>query len=197
MPSEPGGGRVRVSLLLVAASVVLATAGVALEGCGPSIRRTYQSDNAFVRCFDMDYNPGRSIDEKRECWQTWVGEHVYNQPEDKVAYAELRLEEIADGISVPGPPGPDGAFHERPVPPAPDAGVEPAPEPKPEPAEPKPDPVEEGDAGPAELPASDCEASCKKSYVPCSEACAEAAGDECAAACEAGYKSCMRDCFAE
>jgi hypothetical protein len=38
---------------------------------------------------------------------------------------------------------------------------------------------------------------CKKSFVPCSEACGEDEGGGCAAACEAGYKSCMRDCFAD
>ena len=181
-----------------ATGVVSALLAVALVvACGPSLRRTYQSDNAFVRCFDMDYNPARSADEKRQCWQTWLGEYVYNQPEDKIAYAELRLEEIADGISVPGPPGPDGAFDQRPIPPKPDGGVEPEVDEEPEPAEPEQPPaVEEADGGTAELPGSDCEASCKKSYVPCSEACESEEG-ECAAACEAGYKACMRGCFAD
>ena len=179
--------------------LVTAVAIALVAACGPSIRRTYQSDNAFARCFDMDYNPARSTDEKRVCWETWLGEYVYNQPADKVAYAELRLDEIGDGISVPGPPGPEGAFDQRPEPPRPDGGVaaedhgEPAPEEEP--------PVAagetEGDAGVTSLPESDCESMCKRSFVPCSEACAEAESEGCAAACEAGYKSCMRDCFAE
>jgi hypothetical protein len=166
--------------------------------CGPSIRRTYQSDNAFQRCFDFDYNSAKSSDDKRECWSTWLDEYVYNQPEDKVAYAELRLKEIADGISVPGPPGPNGSFDRRPEPvkdvePTGEA-VEPA-----APADQEPDagPAEDGDGGAAELPAGDCEAACKSSYTPCNESCAEAESNECSTACEAGYKSCMRNCFAE
>lgn len=82
--------------------------------CGPSLRRTHQSDNSFDRCFDMDYDPARSIGEKRDCWFSWLDEHVYNQPDDKLAYARLRLDELISGISIPGPPGPPGAFHERP-----------------------------------------------------------------------------------
>lgn len=94
--------------------------------CGPSIRRTFQSDNAFERCFDMDYRPGTTPDDKTACWSTWLEEHVYNQPGDKTQYARLRLDELAKGISVPGPPGPPGSFYERPTL-DPDAGVSAAP----------------------------------------------------------------------
>jgi hypothetical protein len=94
---------------------------LSIPGCGPSLRRTYQSDNAFARCFDMDYNPTVSAEEKQVCWDRFLDRYVYNQPHDKIAYAELRLGELSKGISVPGPPGPPGAFHERPEPP-PDSG---------------------------------------------------------------------------
>jgi len=178
----------------------MAAVAIALVvSCGPSIRRTYQSDNAFARCFDMDYNPARSADQKQVCWRTWLDDYVYNQPDDKVSYAELRLDELADGVSVPGPPGPEGAFDQRPVPPAPepeaDAAVEPDEEPAGEPPAAAAEP--EGDAGVAELPQSSCEATCKRSFVPCSEACAGSGAAGCATACEAGYKSCMRDCFSD
>ena len=49
--------------------LLVVSLGLALA-CGPSLRRTYQSDNAFERCFDFDYNPGKSIGQKRECWET-------------------------------------------------------------------------------------------------------------------------------
>jgi len=93
-------------------ALILVTAGLS---CGPSFRRTYQSDNAFLRCFDMDYTPGITIEAKKLCWKTWLNEHVYNQPGDKINYARLRLDEIADGVSVPGPPGPPGEFDKRPA----------------------------------------------------------------------------------
>ena len=99
-----------------AAFAALAAAAFAVASCGPSFRRTEQSDNAFTRCFDFDYRPGVAADEKTTCWRRWLDDHVYNQPEDKIAYAKLRLEELGRGVSIPGPPGPPGAFDERPVP---------------------------------------------------------------------------------
>lgn len=107
--------RARTGFFLL--SVVLLAAA-----CGPSIRRTHQSDNAFERCFDMDYRPGAPDAEKESCWNTWLSEHVYNQPGDKIRYARLRLDELSEGISTPGPPGPPGEFDRRPDTP-PDAGV--------------------------------------------------------------------------
>ncbi len=92
----------------------IALLAVLLYACGPSIRRTYQSDNAFSRCFDMDYRPASSPDDKAVCWSNWLRDHVYNQPHDKIGYARLRLKELAEGISIPGPPGPEGAFDQRP-----------------------------------------------------------------------------------
>jgi hypothetical protein len=164
--------------------------------CGPSIRRTYQSDNGFERCFDMDYNPARSTDEKRGCWSVWLERYVYNQPADKVAYAQLRLVELDDGIAVPGPPGPEGAFDQRPEP---TQSAEPPVAETPAVDEPAPTAA---DAGVVDIPGSACESACKRSYVPCADACADGAGDAgpatgCAAACGAGYKACMRDCFSQ
>lgn len=174
---------------------------VVVVACGPSIRRTYQSDNAFERCFDIDYNPARTADDKRDCWSTWLGQYVYNQPSDKIAYAELRLEELEKGISVPGPPGPEGAFDQRPEPLATDSadgGVDDAPETAPgETAVAAQVDAGPEDAGLPELPQGDCEAACKRSYLPCSSACADSEDDACSAACEISYKTCMRQCFAE
>ena len=101
----------RESLLMVLSVAIAIALAVA---CGPSIRRTYQSDNAFARCFDLDYRPGVADVEKEMCWKTWLAKHVYNQPGDKTRYANLRLDELAEGISVPGPPGPPGQFDQRP-----------------------------------------------------------------------------------
>ncbi len=58
----------------ISIAVVLGVAIAVVVGmsCGPSLRRTYQSDNAFERCFDMDYNPGLSVDRKTECWTGWL-----------------------------------------------------------------------------------------------------------------------------
>ena len=189
------------SILVGAVLVALILSG---PGCGPSLRRTEQSDNAFLRCFDGDYHPGRALAEKESCWSAWLERRVYNQPADKVAYAELRLTEIVDGISVPGPPGPPGAFHERTVATADGRsapGPEDADEVHVEPA------VGEGDAGIAvegdagtdidsSLPPGDrCARACRHAFEACGVRCGAGGGAECRAACEAGYTSCMRSCF--
>ncbi|MFO8073184.1 MAG: hypothetical protein R6V85_15035 [Polyangia bacterium] len=204
------------SACVTVALVAVAVAGGSWLSCGPSLRRTHQSDNAFLRCFDMDYNPGRSAEQKERCWSEWLEEHVYNQPEDKVAYAELRLEELAEGISVPGPPGPPGSFDERPRP-----GEEQSPEDFAVEVEPRPEPGGEpaaadagasplaaasadagatgdagADSGVADLPGGDCQRMCRNSYEPCLGACRESsAPPSCANACEKAYRACMRSCF--
>jgi hypothetical protein len=87
-----------------------------LPGCGPSLRRTYQSDVAFATCFEADYAPDIDPAQKRECWDVWLSRRVVNQPADKERYARLRLRELDEGVSVPGPPGPPGSFDQRPKP---------------------------------------------------------------------------------
>jgi hypothetical protein len=201
---------------LIVSLIAFAVAGGSWLSCGPSLRRTHQSDNAFLRCFDMDYNPGRSAEQKQRCWSEWLEEHVYNQPEDKTAYAELRLEELAEGISVPGPPGPPGSFDERPRPEEArepeDFAVEVEPRPG---SEDEPDPADAGatplaaagadagtiagagaDAGVSDLPGGECQRMCQSSYEPCAGACRESgAPPSCADACEKAYRACMRTCF--
>jgi hypothetical protein len=173
-------------LLCAAAAVAAAVA------CGPSFRRTFQSDRAFTRCFDLDYRPGVAADAKSACWRRWLDDHVYNQPEDKIEHARLRLEEIANGISVPGPPGPPGAFHERSTPTR-DAE---------EPVE-LPEARAAADGGPDGGPGVDerglaCEEPCRSSLAACRSACGvgrRPGAEACGAGCEDGYRSCMRSCF--
>ena len=62
-------------------------ASIALwSACGPSIRRTYQSDNAFEHCFDQDFDSQTADATKSACWGDWLSKHVYNQPDDKIRY---------------------------------------------------------------------------------------------------------------
>lgn len=100
---------------LAVAFISLALSAVLVTACGPSIRRTYQSDMAFERCFDLDYDPQTPDDTKSECWRVWLDRKIYNQPDDKIKYAEMRRMELAQGISIPGPPGPPGEFFKRPT----------------------------------------------------------------------------------
>lgn len=100
-------------LIIGSALIASAIIGIAVS-CGPSFRRTYQSDASFERCFDMDFNPEESPDLKSQCWREWLDSHIYNQPDDKIRYAEMRRAEIAQGIWVPGPPGYPGTFDHRP-----------------------------------------------------------------------------------
>ena len=103
-----------IKRVLVTACIGLPLGALCLTACGPSIRRTYQSDMAFERCFDRDYDPQAPDDTKSECWRVWLDQQIYNQPDDKIKYAEMRRVELARGISIPGPPGPPGSFFKRP-----------------------------------------------------------------------------------
>jgi hypothetical protein len=167
--------------------LVLAALMAALVwACGPSIRRTYQSDNAFARCFDMDYRPESTIEEKEQCWSTWLEKHVFNQPPDKVGYARLRLREIADGISTPGPPGEPGSFDRRPTE-GPDTGA----------AEPEKEaPDEKVLATTKTAQEKSCEANCKAVADTCSAACTADAGvnEVCRRACDEGEAWCLKLC---
>lgn len=156
--------------------------------CGPSHRRTYQSDNAFERCFDRDYNPAASIPEKQSCWTTWLNEYVYNQPKDKIDYAALRLSELKEKISIPGPPGPAGALNERPKPTAAQRAEQPAKQR----AEQRAKPAAQDKSG-----TDECEQGCKSSRSACEQSCNFDAGvsDQCSEACIAGYRACMSRCF--
>ena len=176
----------------ISIAFVLGVAIVVVVGasCGPSLRRTYQSDNAFERCFDMDYNPGLSVDRKTECWTAWLEKRVYNQPDDKIEYARLRLAELNDGISIPGPPGPEGMFDERPspgeihqpqteglaeAPPMTDGGV--------------------ADAGIPVTPGQNCEMVCKTAFGACAQVCSGSGSAKCKEGCDSGYRACMKACF--
>jgi len=161
-----------------------------LSACGPSQRRTYQSDNAFARCFDRDYNPEISLVQKKNCWSDWLMGRQYNQPDDKTKYAKLRLAEIAEGISMPGPPGPPGSFNERPSPPPQTS----APQSNAQVTE-----KESATSSPAPTSAH-CEEGCRVSFQSCSQECPGETVDAgainpCKNACDKGYRSCMKTCF--
>ncbi|MCP4600344.1 MAG: hypothetical protein GY847_07400 [Proteobacteria bacterium] len=174
--------------------IITVVAAGLVASCGPSLRRTYESDNAFARCFDMDYNPGADKSDKEQCWASWLQKRTYNQQDDKIRYAELRLEELATGVSVPGPPGSPGAFDQRPKP-SNDAG----------PAADKEEMSSKSavaEKGEADLPSGSqstmkCEKTCKESLRVCQGVCATDAGvdQNCLKACDAGYRICMKGCF--
>ncbi len=176
----------------ISIAVVLGVAIAVAVGtsCGPSLRRTYQSDNAFERCFDMDYNPGLNADRKTECWTVWLEKRVYNQPEDKIEYAGLRLAELNDGISIPGPPGPEGMFDERPsVGEIHQSGTEGRAEP--------PAMADGGvaDAGSLVAPGQNCEMVCKTAFGACAQVCSGSVSGKYKKGCDSGYRACMKACF--
>ena len=158
--------------------------GAVILSCHPSMRRTYQSDNAFERCFDKDYNPATDKAHKEICWSSWLEKRVYNQEDAKVRYAELRLNELSKGISIPGPPGPAGAFDKRP---ALTLDVD------------APNKVSKAlPAAPIVKPATaQCETSCKKSLDACENVCETDAGtnEDCKKGCNAGHQACTKSCF--
>jgi hypothetical protein len=166
-------------------AILLSAAAMLIQACGPSIRRTHQSDNAFERCFDMDYRPGSEPAEKETCWSSWLERYIYNQPPDKVGYAHLRLKELANGISVPGPPGEPGTFDERP-------SKEPPPETG-EPATPEEKVVVTTETPPEK---STCETNCRALFETCNGECRTDAGvdDTCNGACEKSLAKCFELC---
>ncbi len=191
-------------------SIVLLISILLAMACGPSFRRTHQSDNAFARCFDMDYNPAAKRRHKTKCWSNWLSDYVYNQPEDKIAYAEMRLDEIIEGVSIPGPPGKPGSFNKRPKPQKMEETKmpkQPAVKPKPKP-EPVPDPApapetEASDTEPptapetTEPPSANCEQACKDTHTACMKTCDPDAGpaSTCKSECVGAYTACMKKCF--
>jgi len=76
--------RLIIALILSAAPVC----------CGPSIRQTTRSDNAFIRCFDLDNDRSARVTDKQRCWSEWLEHYVYNQYDDKIGYAQKRLREL-------------------------------------------------------------------------------------------------------
>lgn len=163
--TEKGEAMTRVKLFIIAGIV-----GMQM-GCGPSLRRTYQSDTAFATCFSSDYDPAVDPGEKDACWRSWLEGYVYNQPPDKISYAKLRLTELEQGVSIPGPPGPPGRFDQRPR-------------------------LPEAKAGPDVAPADGCRTSCRSASASCEAVCDSAGGEvqKCLDACAAGAAACLKFC---
>lgn len=163
---------------------------IAVAGCGPSLRRTYQSDRAFASCFDRDYDADIELANKRSCWETWLEKRVVHQPSDKVAYAQLRLREIDAGVTVPGPPGPQGKFDQRPAPEIPALKAAPPA------SSPESTPVGTDDPAPGKA----CREGCRQSLLACRNACHDTQNPQsesevlCSSACDSGFTACMKSC---
>ncbi|MCU0664977.1 MAG: hypothetical protein MUC50_21980 [Myxococcota bacterium] len=177
---------------LCIAAIAIAT------GCGPSLRRTYQSDVAFATCFDADYAAQIDAAQKRACWETWIAGRIVNQPEDKERYARLRLRELEAGVSVPGPPGPPGKFDERPAPEL--ASHTPT---APQRTQSPPSKPPSFEFQPLDVPGARCRETCRRSLLACQTTCnaakksTEESPGPCSAACGSGFMECMKSCAAE
>ncbi|MGB5697673.1 MAG: hypothetical protein WBM46_18620 [Polyangiales bacterium] len=107
-------------------------------------------------------------DQRRQCWSQWAKEHSEDQPPEQVAYAEMRLQQLAlDASTRPLPnqaPVPRAAYeHEYPRSP------------------------------PAEYPTSGCDPLCNDHWARCNSYC-DMKDKSCLAACEGEFRICIQGC---
>jgi hypothetical protein len=74
--------------------IVLVVASLGL-GCGASLQAVYEGDVRFEHCMALDAEPGVKVIIRRACWVEWVAFYTYGQTRDRVAYAQLRAQQLS------------------------------------------------------------------------------------------------------
>lgn len=190
-------------LHLLAGGWLLAWGAVVPAGCGPSIRRAHLADEYFERCYAGDRDPRYRDEERRRCWDGWLGHHSLGQREERIAHARERLLRLSPerAAAVELATGEDAAEEaETHLPPsdaplaaltalATGADVEP-------PREPPETPALRARHRPLPPRASStrCDASCLPPWNACIEACAER-DRPCVNACRARFRICAAGCY--
>ncbi|KPK14205.1 MAG: hypothetical protein AMJ62_13650 [Myxococcales bacterium SG8_38] len=136
--------------------------------CGPSLKQAQRSEERYQGCFSGDYDPAVTPGQRSACWSGWLAHDAEDQPPERVAYAQKRLQQLAsDGSTLPLPnPVPEPAptrEHEYPRPP------------------------------PAVYPTSSCDPFCNDRWAACNSHC-DMKDKSCAAACESEYRVCLGGC---
>ena len=191
---------VRVSLLWTA---------LALGACGPSFQVVYEGDARFEHCYAIDDTPTVPMQEKTDCWSSWVKNYTYGQTRNRVDYASMRAQALQEAHLAPTDEAVMGAApgggtsrsvtHEEPAttnafatPPKTmsdsDGGLAASPSPSPSPATAAPTP-------PAIVmppaPSEACTGRCRATWQTCKTPCILAACDR----CDKTYGTCMKACF--
>jgi hypothetical protein len=150
------------------ARVLLAFCLLGSIACGPSLKQAQRSTERYEKCYGADYDPSIALEQRQECWRTWLRGRVDADPPDRVRYAEMRLAQLSsDGSAralpsaVPEPP--QSHQHEYPR------------------------------SVPSGYPKSACTPLCNDQWVRCNDQCAMTDKD-CTVACEASYRICIGGC---
>lgn len=67
---------------------------VCATGCGASIQAIYEGDVRFEHCMALDAQPHVKPPIRRACWVEWVTFYTYGQTRDRVAHAQLRIQQL-------------------------------------------------------------------------------------------------------
>lgn len=93
MKASSAGSTVRMTL---AVGVV----GTCAAGCGASIQAIYEGDVRFEHCMALDAQPHVRPPIRRACWVEWVTFYTYGQTRDRVAHAQLRIQQLDGGAEL-------------------------------------------------------------------------------------------------
>jgi hypothetical protein len=81
--------------------IALALAIVAAVGCGPSFQVVYEGDARFEHCYALDETAQVSMQDKTDCWTTWIRSYTYGQTRNRVDYAATRAQTLRNVPKMP------------------------------------------------------------------------------------------------
>jgi hypothetical protein len=193
---------------------VLVGIAALVAACGPSMRGVHQSTAYFERCHAADFDPSVSLEQKEQCWATWLQYYTHGQPPHRVSYATERREALSRGEEVEPLPGVSYAAVDasqrseyltaggstEPVPTVSPPEPAPSPEqadnapPEPGPVEPEAAPRERRLPGPPGRPHGACVPICNPRWDSCVARCEDGVR-QCRDACETEHRTCMAGCY--
>ncbi|MBC7172654.1 MAG: hypothetical protein H5U40_09520 [Polyangiaceae bacterium] len=137
----------------------------------------------FERCHAAELSDGVGVDERHECWESWIRQHAEGQPTHRVLYARERMVALAHGesrLAIPAESELSYVRNAEPSAPVVPEGEAPADPPRMRPPRYGGDPT--------------CDPACNSPWNRCISRCVEGRMP-CIEACESEYRACMRGCF--
>jgi hypothetical protein len=197
----------------IATTLALGALGaLGVGACGPSFQVVYEGDARFEHCYALDETPQTSMEEKTDCWTTWIRSYTYGQTRNRVDYAAARAQTLRNVPKMPtdealmsaadpseSPPrlGHDEPLTTNAFAPPPktlnegDAGSAPANPARDAEVVQKPTPpLPIGAVIPPSAPREPCTDRCRSEWQACRAACTTKCG-----ACDHIYGGCMKRCF--
>jgi hypothetical protein len=159
----------------------VASATLALLGCGPSLKTLVESDMRFEHCYRIDEDGRVPLDQKRACWSDWNARYSRGQDRSRVAYAKDRMA-VLNGAAVIVTPATSAVACPTPSSPY-----------SPPPQMVDKDPEAAAESAKATPTTQACSDACTKAWKVCISPCGK--GAECFSQCDASFKGCMKACF--